>query len=291
MGKILAVIVTYNVESEISKNVIRLKNIVDELLIVDNGSDIRTKKSLEALESLEGVRIKFLTRNMGIAYAINTAFKYAEENGFEWVLTLDQDSKIFDDMIENMLKTYEMISDDVRDKVAILAPKYYEEKFYDKDNLNSSEEGYSTVLTEITSGNLVKINLLKEIGYLREDFFIDYVDHEFCLRINREGYKVLKIENALMLHNLGNKSENIIGKYKLTSSNHSPIRRYYMTRNRMWTWKEYKHIYPEWVKADKIKFWRELFKIVLFEKHKLSKIRMIILGICDFRKKKFGKYE
>lgn len=36
--------------------------------------------------------------------------------------------------------------------------------------------------TLITSGMLIPLSLFGKIGMFREDYFIDSVDHEFCLR-------------------------------------------------------------------------------------------------------------
>jgi len=290
VGKILGVIVTYNAGMEIIENAKQVKKNVDELLIVDNGSGPETKKHLKSLENVQGISINYLTENMGIAYALNTAFHCSEDNNYQWVLTMDQDSRISEGMVQNMLGAYNELSQEEKEKVAILVPSYCEERFYNKQDLVEADVPYTKVLTEITSGNLVKTDIFKSIGYLKDEFFIDYVDHEFCLRINRMGYEILKINNAFMLHNLGNKTDNSMGKIKMFSSNHSPVRRYYMTRNRLWVWKEYLKIYPQWVKEDRFKFIREIIKIILFEESKFCKIKMITEGIESYKKNIFGAY-
>lgn len=292
MDRVLGVIVTYNAGIDIIENIKQAKKNVGKLLVVDNGSKLENIKFLEKAEKLSDsdIEVIYLEKNMGIAYAINVAFHYAEENAFDWVLTLDQDSRIFDGMVNSMLKIYRKLSNEEKRNLAILVPTYYEQKYYREQDLSLLDEGYTKILTEITSGNLVKTDIFSKVGYLKEDFFIDCVDHEFCLRINKNSFEILKVHNALMLHNLGDKIRKNLGNFKITSTNHSSIRRYYMTRNRMWLWKEYKNIYPQWIKEDKMKFIRETVKIILFEKNKLDKIKMILKGISHYNKRIFGVY-
>ena len=145
--------------------------------------------------------------------------------------------------------------------------------------------------TVMTSGNLLNLKAYKKVGKFEEKYFINYVDHEYCLRLKKNGFKIKVHKNSILIHKLGNMaSKNFFGK-KITYTNHNYIRRYYITRNRLntiskyfftdfvFSLKELKAIIFEWI------------KILLFEKDKIKKQKSIIKGIFDFIRNKYGKYD
>ena len=131
-------------------------------------------------------------------------------------------------------------------------------------------------------------DILNNAGGYRENFFIDYVDHEICLRLNKLGYKIYKCNKCVLKHYLGKIEEKKFLTRKVYTTNHSPIRLYYRTRNRFYVNKIYKKQFPEFFKKDKKDFWKSFLKVVLFEKNKLKKIRFFILGYIDYKKNRFG---
>ena len=117
----------------------------------------------------------------------------------------------------------------------------------------------------------------------------NYIDFDFCFRILENNYKMIKCNSALLFHSLGDtKLRNFFGK-QISYTNHSAIRRYYMTRNRIYCWSKYKSVAGNFIKKDKQCFKNELIKIILFEDDKLFKIKMIIRGIKDNKNNNFGK--
>ena len=90
MKTILGVIITYNPNLDLlKKNINSFIASVNEVLIIDNGSE-----SFSDLFQLENNNIKILSNasNLGIADGLNRALLYAEENHFDYILTMDQDS-------------------------------------------------------------------------------------------------------------------------------------------------------------------------------------------------------
>ena len=293
MNSVAAVIITYNVESNFKNRINRLKGKVDEIIIVDNGSKPETISMLKELE--KKITIIYLEKNKGIACALNKGIKYSIENGYDWVLTLDHDSIVTDDMIENMLKCYENFDKDLKEKVAMLVPVHIEEKEYQNNSVISNEEKFSKpyieVLTEITSGALTKAKIYKDVGLYDEKLFIDLVDHDYCLSLNRKGFKIIQVNSAVLIHNLGESiKKNVLG-LKMIPTNHSPLRRYYMSRNRHYIWDKYKEDFPAWVLTDKRRFITENLKIILFEDRKIEKFKYIKKGIKDYKNNIFGKFK
>lgn len=292
MNSVAAVIITYNVENDFKKRINKLKGKVDEIIVVDNGSKDKTISMLKELE--RETTIIYLEENKGIAYALNKGINYSIRKGYNWILTLDHDSIITDDMIKNMLNCYESFDEDFKEKVAMLVPIHVEEKEY-KSNASSitqvSSVSYMEVLTEITSGALTKAEIYKNIGMYDERLFIDLVDHDYCLYLNKKGFKIIQVKSAILIHNLGESVKKSLLGLKMTPTNHSPLRRYYMSRNRHYIWDKYKNDFPKWVLKDKRRFITENLKIILFEDSKIEKFKYIKSGIKDYKNNMFGEFK
>ena len=291
MNSVAAVIITYNVENDFKERINRLKGKVDEIIVVDNGSKAETINMLNELE--KEVTVIYLEDNKGIASALNKGIKYSIEKGYNCILTLDHDSIITDNMIKNMLTCYEGLNNELKEKVAMLVPVHVEEKEYQNgSNINEEKasNSYIEVLTEITSGALTKAEIYKNVGMYDEKLFIDLVDHDYCLSLNKKGFKIIQVNNATLIHNLGESVRKSILGLKMIPTNHSPLRRYYMSRNRHYIWEKYKEDFPSWVLTDKRRFITENLKIVLFEDNKIEKFKYIKRGIKDYRNNIFGKF-
>lgn len=292
MNSVAAVIITYNVENDFKKRINKLKGKVDEIIVVDNGSKDKTISMLKELE--REITIIYLEENKGIAYALNKGINYSTKKGYNWILTLDHDSIITDDMIKNMLNCYESFDEDFKEKVAMLVPIHVEEKEY-KSNASSitqvSSVSYMEVLTEITSGALTKAEIYKNIGMYDEKLFIDLVDHDYCLYLNKKGFKIIQVKSAILIHNLGESVKKSLLGLKMIPTNHSPLRRYYMSRNRHYIWDKYKNDFPKWVLKDKRRFITENLKIILFEDSKIEKFKYIKNGIRDYKNNVFGAFK
>ena len=291
MNSVAAVIITYNVENDFKERINKLKGKVDEIIVVDNGSKAETINMLKELE--KEVTVIYLEDNKGIASALNKGIKYSIEKGYNWILTLDHDSIITDNMIKNMLTCYEGLNNELKEKVAMLVPVHVEEKEYQNgSNINEEKDSnsYIEVLTEITSGALTKAEIYKNVGMYDEKLFIDLVDHDYCLSLNKKGFKIIQVNNATLIHNIGESVKKSVLGLKMIPTNHSPLRRYYMSRNRHYIWDKYKEDFPSWVLTDKRRFITENLKIVLFEDNKIEKFKYIKKGIKDYRNNIFGKF-
>ena len=206
---------------------------------------------------------------------------------------MDHDSIVTQNMISKMLQCYNDLEETLKSKTAMLVPVHIEEKESTNEQQYEMniEKGYNEVLTEITSGALTKTDVYKSMGLYDEKLFIDLVDHDYCLRLNKNGLKVIQVKDAILVHNLGESTKKNFLGLKFTPTNHSALRRYYMTRNRMHIWNKYKNEFPQWVSVDKRRFITENIKIVLFEADKLNKLKFIKKGISDYKNNKFGNFK
>ena len=88
MCRILTGIVTYNPDiGRLKQNLETITDQTDELLIIDNASE-----NFSQIKTLAAGKFIELEKNHGIAYALRRLMDFANKNGYDWVLTLDQDS-------------------------------------------------------------------------------------------------------------------------------------------------------------------------------------------------------
>lgn len=74
-----------------------------DVVVIDDGSGDATAQNAEAA----GATVLMHARNMGKGVALNTGFKYARENGFEFVITMDADGQHAPGDIPAFLGAYE----------------------------------------------------------------------------------------------------------------------------------------------------------------------------------------
>ena len=212
----------------------------DVVLVVDNTPDPHAE--ILALVARYGPKTRYLPlgANRGIAYAQNVGIRKSFELGCSHVLLLDQDSVVPPGMIENLLAAEARLLGEGK-AVAALGPQFYDEKtgktypavrleYYRVKKLyldsNSTEPIEADYL--ISSGSMIRAEILNEVGLMRDDLFIDWVDVEWGLRARSMGLKSYHAPNVLMTHNVGDAVVTILGR---DIHVHNDIRNYYMLRN------------------------------------------------------------
>jgi rhamnosyltransferase len=45
----------------------------------------------------------------------------------------------------------------------------------------------------ITSGSFIPISIFNDVGFMREELFIDFVDIDWCLRARAKGYEIVSL--------------------------------------------------------------------------------------------------
>ena len=290
MCKVAAIIISYNPDNNLLDSVNLLVNQVEKIIIVDNGSESEKKKNINLIKDINNEKIKiiFNQENLGIATALNIGVKDALKQGYNWILTMDQDSKVSSNMIEKMFEVYSTIDESERKDILSIFPNFVDERIQSIEE-NSEMNAYEYVDADITSGNLLKAEVFDKVGFFDDSLFIDLVDTDFCMRLNEENIKMIKVRDAILYHSLGESQtvKSIFGKFN--TSNHSALRRYYMTRNRFYTWEKYKDLNSFTLNRDKKLFKKEFIKIILGERDKINKIKMVFKGYKDYKKGIRGK--
>ena len=290
MEKSAAIVVTYNPDEGLNKSTKSLIKQVDSIIMVDNGSNDEGKEIINKIKNKYGEKIEviFNEENLGIATALNKGVKYALNNDYKWILTMDQDSCAEENMVKIMLETYYAIDENERKDILSLFPTFIDRGIESLDKNNENVK-YEYVDAEITSGNLLKAEIFEKAGFFDDSLFIDMVDTDYCMRLNELGIKMIRISGAILNHSIGN-SKQVKKLFRtFNTSNHSATRRYYMTRNRFYTWNKYKNLNSFTLNRDKKLFKKEFVKIILGEDDKLNKVKMVLKGYKDYKNGVRGK--
>lgn len=277
--KIAGVVVFYNPSKDNLNNIQNYLDSIDKLYVVDNSED-----DINRVESTDKIEYIKLGENKGIAHALNIGAKKAIEDGYKYLLTLDQDSKMKSSIVDKM-KVY--LEDNKKDKkIGLISP--YQDIDSKDDKINGDVEDMVELMT---SGNIINLEAYQDIGGFKDWLFIDCVDTDYCMNLHKHGYKVLRLNNIKMKHELGNLVVHKLFGKEYPCYNHNPIRRYYIVRNNLYINKLYKDLFPDYcawlIRVQK----GQVKRIIAFEKNKIKKLRMMFKGYKDFKKGKKGKLE
>jgi len=279
-NNLVGVVILYNPSEKNLDSILHNSKILDYLIIVDNSD--KNLSHADLLNCKDNIRLITLNKNLGIGRALNIGAEVASGLNVEWLVTIDQDSEL----PLNYREVLDFIVSSTR-KVGIVSPVHLRDgEVIERVNFGKSDS--AIVDSVMMSGNIINMQAFKEVGGFNEEFFIDYVDIEYCLRLKNIGYEIILLKNTGIDHSLGESEWYKLGNLTLKPTNHSPLRRYYITRNRfsMIFNNNYTFHYKIY---DIARFFKELVYIIIFEKNKFRKFKAIFLGLRDFRRKKFGK--
>lgn len=251
---------------------------IERLYIIDNtpeaGNDIK-------IPSNNKIKYIYNGKNMGVASALNKGAREAIGENYNWLLTMDQDTIISADAIRKM-KEY-INSNDVTN-VGIISPWHNT-----KLNLVKPECDIDYPVDVMTSGNFVNLDLYQKIGGYKDWLFIDAVDIEYCLNLWSNSYKVVRLNNIEIEHNLGDIFNKCFLGRNITCLNHNHLRRYYIMRNNLYVRDMYKDFNNKYC-MDLANQRSNLIKVLLFEKDKFRKLRESLRGYLDYKHNIKGEY-
>jgi rhamnosyltransferase len=279
---VCAVVVTYHPDSGFADRMERVATQVDQIVVVDNRSQGESVARIQEAAERLGIHLIPNPSNEGIARALNTGVRWAASQGYRWVLTLDQDTLVAPDMVSSLADVFR--SNPFPQQAAVIGSNYQDKLSKPTPSENPIESsGFRgrEMKTVMTSGSLVSMDAFTSIGGFRDDFFIDCVDHEYCLRARSHGYRVLITAKPVMEHGPGAPSEHRLLWKKFPVSNHSVLRRYFMARNTTILVREFAIAEPGWILHYLWDSAKSLFLLCLFETHRMAKLKASIRGFVD----------
>lgn len=205
-----------------------------EVIIVDNASAEDPTPALTAI--YPGVKVVRHTVNAGYAGGNNVGIKIA--NG-DFLFIVNNDTELTPDLLKGLLDVFRQFPD-----AGIVCPKFH--YFFDKGTIEYAGYNEVNVFTGRNSmighgekdngqydqirstayahggGMMIPARVIKEVGRMPEQFFLYYEELDWSEQMKRKGYKIYYQPAALIYH-----------KESMTTGKSSPLKVYYLTRNRI----------------------------------------------------------
>jgi len=249
-----------------------MKNPKVFIIILHFGNPKNTEECLKSLESLEydnfeTVVIDNTKENRGFAGGNNIGIKQALEKGADYILFLNNDTVVEPSFLKELVKAGES-----NKKIGILGP------IGGKINWLYTKGIHVTKDVDYISGAcmLVKREVIEKIGLMLEQYFLYFEDVEWCLKTRKVGYKCVLVPEAKIWHKVSSSTQ---------AESFSYI--YYHFRNGLLLARRNAPFFIKLL-AYFVSF---LVYIKQLIKSSSKWTKAIKMGIKDFYKGRFGKYE
>lgn len=270
---------------------------LDEIIVVNNGSRDHTSQFVRS--NFPMVTVIDLLTNTGTGGGLSAGLSYAAlQKRHDWVWMLDQDSVPEAHSLERLLGGLLALGSSEQ-TTAILAPlcvnselkiSYHGLLWQNGWRLLPPDAAHNPTLfvdATITSGSLIRREAVEGVGLPRADFFIDFVDLEYCLRLRHLGYKIVIVRDSVLEHTIGSPRKLKILGHSAIWADHAPWRHYYMARNEVFTIWNY---YPGWGPKYSVmhRLLERAFWLVLCGNQKYACLKMMFMGVMDGRRGRLG---
>ena len=209
-----------------------------KIILIDNESQNSFPDEINKSEKIHIIKNK---NNEGFARANNQGIKYSIKNGFDYILLLNNDTVIKNDLLDLLIK-YSNTSN--KKIIQPLILNYDGSKIWNAGGtINNFFGTFQTLkkgksfknfkikrnFTEWFTGCCVLIDsdVFKDIGYFDERFFAYYEDIDFSIRLKKMGYSLALMTDSYLQHYESASSKSI----NQTEGNLSPYVHYLNIRN------------------------------------------------------------
>lgn len=275
---VAAVVVAFEPDEQLNETLLALVTQVQSIIVVDNSASVEARRRVEMACHTHGCCLIVNGRNLGISEALNAGVRAAYRDDATFVLTMDQDSTVMPGMVQELLRVlHEARSNGI--EVGCVAASSVDAATGVSIAVPASESEWSELILAITSGSLVPMSVFMRCGLFRAEYFIDSVDHEFCLRLRQHGFHILRAHRAALRHRLGHPTIHRMLGRRFIPTNHSAFRRFYMARNVLWTARLFFFTETRTVTVLLLKLFKNAVLIAAFEADKRVKLTAIVAGL------------
>jgi GT2 family glycosyltransferase len=296
--KIAAVVVTHNRKKllkECLQALLVQTHPLDEIIVIDGASSDGTDKMIK--NEFPQVSYIHLERDEGASACFHEGMKNAYVKGYEWIWIMDDDAEPRKNTLEELVKNTNL------ENAVVLTPVVVDEsneiQEYHRGYLSfgnpfplfqkplPKEKYFSKFPVEIhfTSfvGPLINRKAINDVGFPRKDFYIHHDDVEYCIRLAKIG-KIYLIPQAVMIHKQ-KRSRNLEKRFLSRKIHVVPYKDlwkyYYGIRNIIYLRRKYctnkLTLYPK----ELFLLFCRIIAIVLFEDHKIKRLRFYISALTD----------
>jgi rhamnosyltransferase len=275
--KVVAVIVAYHPNLALLDRVIEATAAMVSKIVVVNNDRGDWPAGLKA-----PVFVHTPARNIGLAAAYNCGAEVARKEGATHLLLLDQDSIPAPGMVGKLLEQYSG-----SEPVGSVGPLWKDPRsgeaggFATRFGVRRIPEPEEVLRVEflISSGSLIGLDALSQIGPFDETLFIEHVDTDWALRARAKGFVLYGVAGAVLEHTIGD----AVLAFPWSSRRayvYPPERTYYLVRNsiRLWlrpyaTWR--------WRLFDVWRLSRLILFYLIFAPDRGRRFMAILQGIRD----------
>ncbi len=291
-SKSCAVVVTYKPDITALLKLLGQINKETDFVVIDNGTPAIDQIAASIKVYTRCKDLVRLDKNEGLAKALNRGIDWALANRCDYVFLFDQDSSLCDLFMSRMISAYHQSNPSSSKGIAAVGPrlinpvtkrqtpfKLFNRFLFRSDRPFAASTSNFTADFLITSGSLIVLKHIKEIGGMKENYFIDNVDLEWCFRAKSLGFDLIGTDAAVLYHSIGERSLSPLVRAGLMAQ-HNPSRTYYSSRNRT-------HLYTVnyspigWKLRDIVRFFIKSTWLVLASQDRKSYWHNIRLGIRD----------
>ena len=263
MLNIAAVVILYNPEeigiTAVIQNIQSYSHCMKKIYIIDNSKNEHT----EFLQYIPDCIYIFNENKGGIGGAQNRGCEKALKDGFDWVMTMDQDTIFEQSQLEQYLKNIEdfILKDESVKSFSLAAENItphshwtdaiknilrpIKRKIFGAKKLPPEYEYKDRC---IASANVMNLSVWEKIGGFDEELFIDQVDYDFCYRLRNENFKIVKFNSVHINQHYGEAHGFTL--FRKHYMKYSRFRYYYCIRNSyimIARYPQYKDFYKKYI--------------------------------------------
>ncbi len=290
MPKVFLIILQYNNSAktlECLRSVQKLKYLNLQVIVVDNGSKPEERRAIEDYLAKHNLAYYFIknSQNKGYAGGNNTGIRYALKHNADYVAILNNDTVVPPSLIEKLLDIAERSS-----KVGIVSPIINEgtsKTYGGKITWLSPELHHITKPSvqrepDFLTGAcwLIKKEVIENVGFIDERYFLYFEDADYCLRAQKAGYDIVLAHDTLIGHAISSTTKKYWEPSKIFRLHYRNSLLFNRLHGSAWV----RMALPFWALYTTIK---QLIKLIIMPwKYAIS--LGIIRGISDYYRSKFG---
>ena len=259
-----------------------------KIILIDNESK---KEFSDEINKKDKIHLIKNENNEGFARANNQGIKYSLKNGFDYVLLLNNDTVIKNNLLESLIEQSNTLNQKIiqplilnYDGTKIWNAGGTINNFFGTFQTHKKGESFKNFksnidFTEWFTGCcvLIKSEVFSNIGYFDERFFAYYEDVDFSIRLKSKGYSIAMMNDSYLKHfeSASSKSINQI------EGNLSPYVHYLNIRNHILLLKKYSKSFNA-IGVSLYQLIKILSYLIYFLiRFRFNKFRMVLKGFID----------
>jgi len=274
---IIGVVALYKPRTE---EIINIEKYVDDLdycyLADDSGEE--NKEIFEDFIEQHKDKVEYYAnpKNIGLCASVNDAITKAINRGADWVLIMNPDGTFSN----RALKIYrDYLKKNSSEDIAIIAPIFNLDRRPRQAGVGSREIIYADM-----TGCLYNTKVMEKIGLYDLKTYFYGLDTEYCLRVRKQGYKIIECSEAVLNHSPAKTREIKIGSKRIFAYGIDPPKRfYYQFRSAYYIHQKYGLNWNDFFMLYKF------IKVIFFFENKKEYFAAINSGVKDAKNGYYGK--